>query len=404
MMNILFLTISKIWSIYDDGLYSDLLREFIKSGDTVYIVSPIEKRENKEVQLIKEENAFILKVKTGNIQKTNVIEKGINTLLIESEYIYAIKKYFKEVSFDLILYPTPPITFVNVIKYIKKRDSAKSYLLLKDIFPQNSVDIGMLSKDGIKGILYRFFRKKEIKLYMVSDYIGCMSKANVEYVLKHNSWISKEKVEVCPNSITVVDKSVSRAERNTIRKKYGIDKDKIVFVYGGNLGKPQGIKHLINCLEKKKNCNEVLFIIIGDGTEYYKLSSFVDKQKPQNVMLKKRMLKKEYDELVSACDVGLIFLDYRFTIPNFPSRLLSYMQTKLPVIACTDEATDIGKEIEKGGFGWWCRSNNVEEFEQVIKKAIVADRKSMGEKAFDYLRDHYNVEYSYKIIDAHLNR
>ena len=56
-----------------------------------------------------------------------------------------------------------------------------------------------MSKSGIKSILYHYFRKKEKKLYQISDYIGCMSKANVEYILKHNPEIKQERVEVCPN-------------------------------------------------------------------------------------------------------------------------------------------------------------------------------------------------------------
>lgn len=86
------------------------------------------------------------------------------------------------VKFDLILYSTPPITFTNVIKYVKRHNpKAMTYLMLKDIFPQNAVDIQMLSKTGLKGILYRWFRRKEKEMYRISDWIGCRAR-NVEYV------------------------------------------------------------------------------------------------------------------------------------------------------------------------------------------------------------------------------
>jgi len=72
-----------------------------------------------------------------------------------------------------MLYSTPPITFPNVIDYLKRHNpQAMSYLLLKDIFPQNAVDLGMMTKTGVKGLLYKFFRNKEKKLYAVSEYIG----------------------------------------------------------------------------------------------------------------------------------------------------------------------------------------------------------------------------------------
>ena len=102
--------------------------------------------------MIQEGSSCILRLKIGNIQKVNPIEKGISTILIEPLFINGIKKYFSNVRFDLVLYATPPITFAKVIKFIKKRDRAKSYLMLKDIFPQNSLDLGMLSASGIKGL------------------------------------------------------------------------------------------------------------------------------------------------------------------------------------------------------------------------------------------------------------
>ena len=70
-----------------------------------------------------------------------------------------------------------------------------------------------------------------------------------------------------------------------------------------------------------------------------------------------------------------IFLDHRFTIPNFPSRLLGYMQAKLPVLACTDKNTDIGKVVVEGGFGWWCESNDVGEFGRVVERVLKKKRK-----------------------------
>lgn len=397
MQNILFLTLSNVSNIDKSGIYQDLLRELAKKGHRIFVVSSTERRNQEKTHLIKNDNVNILRVKTGNIQKTNLIEKGIATVLLETQYISAIKKYLSDVKFDLVLYSTPPITLAGAVQYIKKRDGAKTYLLLKDIFPQNAVDIGMISKTGVKGLLYRYFRAKEKKLYDLSDKIGCMSPANVEFVLKHNPNVSAEKVEVCPNCIEPVDMSISNEKRIAMRIKYDIPLDKKVFVYGGNLGKPQGIPFLIECLKKQTNDEHSYFLIVGDGTEYGKLENYMSENKPQNAKLMKRLPKEDYDRMVAACDVGMIFLDHRFTIPNFPSRLLSYMQAKLPVLAVTDPNTDVGKIITEGGFGWWCESNDVEAFCKAIN-TIIEDTQLRGDRAFKYLHENYSVELAYKII------
>lgn len=401
-MNVLFLTLLAFDSIQERTLYTDLLREFVKNGHHVYAISPVEKRQNQETHLIEEENATILRLQIGNTQKTNIIEKGISTVMIEPTFKKAIREYFSNVKFDLVLYSTPPITLVSAVKYVKKRDGAKTYLLLKDIFPQNAVDIGIMSKTGAKGLLYKHFRKQEKKLYAVSDRIGCMSQANADYVIKHNPEVNPSIVEVCPNSVEVIDKSVDEETRREIRKKYSIPLDKKVFIYGGNLGKPQGIPFFIECLKKCKGIDDAYFLIVGDGTEYGVLENYVETEKPQNVKLMKRLPKDDYDTMVGACDVGLLFLDHRFTIPNFPSRLLSYMQAKLPVLACTDPNTDIGKVIVDGGFGWWCESDDAEAFCITIEAAMNSQKEELGLKAYNYLQNKYTVEEGYNIIQKGL--
>lgn len=397
-MNFLFLTLLDFESLKESNIYTDLLREFVRDGYSVYAVSPVEKRKNKETHLVKEENAVILRLQIGNTQKTNIIEKGISMVMIEPQFKTAIKKYFANVKFDIVLYSTPPITFTGAVEYVKKRDGAKTYLLLKDIFPQNAVDIGIMSKRGLKGLLYKHFRKQEKKLYCISDCIGCMSQANVDYVVKHNPEVNPSTVEVCPNSIDVIDKSVDKETRKAIREKYEIPLDKKVFVYGGNLGKPQGVPFLIECLKKCRDVDDAYFLVVGDGTEYHLLEEYAGAAKQSNLKVMQRLPKEDYDTMVGACDVGLLFLDHRFTIPNFPSRLLSYMQAKLPVLACTDPNTDIGKVIVDGGFGWWCESNNEENFRRIANKALTTDTTTMGNLGYRYLEEYYTVRSSYSTI------
>lgn len=396
-MNVLFLTLLDFNSLNERNIYTDLLREFVRNNHSVYVVSPIERRKKTDTHLIEEKNTVILKQKIGNTQKTNVIEKGISTVTIESLFKKGIKKYFSNVKFDLVMYSTPPITLCDAIEFVKKRDNARTYLLLKDIFPQNSVDIGMLGKTGVKGALYKKFRKKEKRLYALSDKIGCMSEANVRYVLEHNLEVSADKVEVCPNSIEPVDMSCTAEERQAIREKYNLPFDKRIFVYGGNLGMPQGIDFLIDCMENQ-SFDDVIFLIIGNGTEYGKLKKFVDETDRKNVMLMKFLPREDYDRMIGACDVGMIFLDHRFTIPNFPSRLLSYTQAKLPVLTVTDPNTDIGTVVENNGFGVSCLSDNVDGFIKAVEKIKSADLPELGNNGFEYMNKHYTVKQSYEII------
>ena len=408
-MNIIFLTMSRLSDISQRHIYTDLLRKFRNEGHSVYIVSPNERAFGRPTELIKKNGVRILGVKTLNLQKTSVIEKGVGQILVESQYKCAIQKYLNDVQFDLILYSTPPITFPKVIAYLKKQNpNAITYLLLKDIFPQNAVDLGMMSKTGVKGLLYKFFRNKERTMYELSDYIGCMSPANVDFLLKHNPIIDAKRVEVAPNSIELNEDDVLngdvgqlKAAKIYIRKKYGLPLDRLIFIYGGNLGKPQGIDYLVKCLDVNKNRTDCYFVVVGSGTEYPRLEAWHNANLSFNVKLMKGLPKADYDLLVRSCDVGMIFLDHRFTIPNYPSRLLSYLEYKMPVVCATDVNTDIGKIAEENGYGYWCESIKSEDFTALVDRVLASDMKAMGERGYEFLKQNYLVENTYNAIMMH---
>ena len=398
------------------GIYTDLLRKFISEGWNIYVVTPHERSLGLSTELKEDGGVHFLGVKTLNLQKTNAVEKGLGQVLVEGQYKAAIKKFLSDVKFDLILYTTPPITFPKVIAYLKRQNpQAMTYLLLKDIFPQNAVDLGMMSTSGVKGVLYKFFRRKEKRLYALSNYIGCMSPANVEYLLRHNPEISRERVEVAPNSIDAPcppkgenpndEEHSPSGGSGAIRIKYGLPVDRPVFIYGGNLGKPQGIPYLIKCLDAVKGRTDCHFVVVGTGTELPKLQEWYDTNmngaNHSNVTVMKGVPKEDYDMLVRSCDVGLIFLDHRFTIPNYPSRLLPYLENRMPVICATDVNTDIGRIAEENGYGFWCESVKPEDFTALVDRMLMADRKAMGEKGYEFLKSNYLVKHTYDAIMRH---
>lgn len=391
-MNILFLSLSRFDDVYARGIYSDLMREFIRRGNDVFIASPTERRFGKSTHLIDSRNCHILKIKTLNIQKTNIVEKGIGTLLLESQFDKAIRKYWGNIKFDLVLYATPPITFNRVIERIKQRCSCRSYLMLKDIFPQNAVDLGMM-KEG--GLLHKMFRRKEERLYQISDRIGCMSPANCDYVIKHNPSVDPAKVELCPNAIEPVDiPGLTDSERKELLSKFAIPVDKTLFIYGGNLGKPQGIDFLLQVIEANENSADRHIVVVGSGTEYPRIRQWFDEKAPRNATLLSALPKNDYDRLIQACHVGLIFLDPRFTIPNFPSRLLSYLENSMPVLLATDGNTDMGRIAEAEGFGLWAQSGSLDWFMKNMN--YLSENKGriveMGRQGRQYLIDNYTVD------------
>lgn len=263
-MRVLFLSQSPMES-GDTGIYTDLLRTFAEHGHSVYALSPRERRTGLPSELAHEDGINIIRVAVGNITKTNLIEKGVSTLSIGVRYLDALKRFAPGVDFDLVLYSTPPTTISGVVEKVKRATGARAYLLLKDIFPQNAIDLGMLSRSGPKAPIYAFFKRSERKTYQAADWIGCMSPANRDYLLEHEPWLDPSRVEVNPNAI--IPRDLAGEDPETFRSKYGLPSDERIFVYGGNLGKPQAIDFFIEVLRENEKDPAGFFLIAGSGTE-----------------------------------------------------------------------------------------------------------------------------------------
>jgi glycosyltransferase involved in cell wall biosynthesis len=274
-------------------------------------------------------------------------------------------------------------------------------LLLKDIFPQNAVDLKLMNNNGV---LYKYLRNKEKILYKISDHIGCMSPENMNYVLKHNLEIDSRKVEVNPNSIEIKNRNTLEVEKEKVLEKYGIPKDKVLFIFGGNLGLPQGIEYLKRNIQYCKPIANSFFIIVGNGTEYHKLKKWFEYENISNACLVSELPKSEFDQLLNIVDVGLIFLSPLFTIPNFPSRLLSYLENKIPVICATDTSTDIGKIAVTNKFGFSCLTTDTETFfDHIVKLLNIELRSNMGDNGYKFLLNEYTTDISYKKIIKKFN-
>jgi glycosyltransferase involved in cell wall biosynthesis len=400
-MNILFVTMMNLHDIDEPGIYADLLRVFASRGHRVWAVSPIARREGTKRPPFESAGVTVCRVRTGNLQKSGLIEKTLATLMVEHQFKRGIRRFVGSERIDLVLFTTPPVTFDGVIDYVKRRYECRSYLLLKDIFPQNAVDLGMMQRGGLA---WQYFRKRERRLYQLADWVGCMSQANVRYLLEHNPDIGPARVEVCPNSIEPREAcAVEPVE--TLRARYGIPGGTMMVLLGGNLGKPQGLDFFLDVVDHSRSRRDVHYVIAGSGTEKQRVSDHFTAGQHPNVTLLDYLPKDEYKKLLRLADVGLILLDGRFTIPNFPSRLTAYMEARIPVLAATDTVSDIKDVLREADSGLWVEWGDRGGFLAAIDR-LCSDpdlRSAMGRRGRRYLEEHYTVAKAYETIVAHMS-
>lgn len=402
-MNVLFLTISNIKDFESRSLYIDLVKQFISQGHYVTVLSGCENRFRK----IDDKDYYscgdageIYKVFIPDITRVkSTIKKGIGLLSLIPAYRRITKKAMRHKTYDLVVYGSPPVTIYSAISAVKKKQGAFSYLLLKDIWPYDCLYDNTLSKKGLKGIAFYTLAMMARELYKASDCIGVMSPANVQFLHENEPSIPLKKIEVNPNSIQPFKAECDESKRNELREKYGIPKDKVVYIYGGNLGTPQGLEFAMESVKASSVVSDAFFVFVGSGTKRKWIEEYIARENLGNILLLDAMPKDEYETLVFACDVGLIYLNHKCLSPNYPSRLLPYMQARLPVICATDPYTDVGKIAQDNEYGIWCESDNTSAFVSCIKKLNQENiRTPMGLNAYEYLMNNYTVENSYNII------
>lgn len=401
-MNVLFITIDNVVSFNSRSIYIDLVNKFRREGHYVTVVSVCEKRDQKPDMPKRFEVAKgeVLKVFSPNVTKvSNYLMKGISLVYLNVLFKEAVNRAIKERHYDLVLYGSPPVTVYGAVELVKKRQGSYSYLLLKDIWPYDSVFGGVLSTKGWKGIAFNILKNMARRLYKVSDTIGCMSPANIKFLTENEPKLDKSKIEVNPNSVEPYGVKLSEENIINVRQKYGLPTDKVIFLYGGNLGIPQGIDFALEAIKEARTVKNAFFVFVGGGTAKDLVEKAKETDDYQNLIFIPPMPKDEYDQFVYACDVGLIFLNHNCLAPNYPSRLLSYMEAGLPVLCATDSYTDVGKIAVENDYGLSCESNEISDFVAHVNTfmdKMVRDR--MGRNAEEYFHKYYTVDSSYQII------
>lgn len=387
-MNILYLSAVPFKINKNPSIYTDLIQELTNFGDKITVLSIDSGLKPFQIKKVSQKNINLMYIGSFRLYNVNLFKKGLSILSLPFFMKRAIKKI--DISkFDIILYETPPITWTGIIKEIKKKNKIKSFLMLKDIFPQNAVDIGLMKKSSF---IFKYFKRKEKLLYEVSDYIGCMSKGNIEYIIKNNSKIPKEKLYYFPNT-----------KKDTGSRNIDFQKEKLQFVYGGNMGLPQGVLNIAPAISYFKNDREIEFIFIGKGTEWNKINEYFKEQK--NVQVLESLPREEYEKLLSSCDAGFIFLDSRFTIPNYPSRTLAYLEKGIPIIAATDKNTDIKDLIFDNKVGLWSCSDDINSLIENIKimKENREIRRKFSKNARELFLKEFQVEKSVELLHKYIN-
>jgi glycosyltransferase involved in cell wall biosynthesis len=328
----------------------DLSLEMIRQGHKVTVMIP--SHDIKEAWSLEDmDGVEVLRLKAPRTKDVGYIRRTINEFLMPFAMLHNLRKSpLSDMSWDGIVWYSPTIFLGPIANTLKKTNGCRSYLIIRDIFPEWAVDMGLLSR----GLPYRFFKAIERYQYSVADVIGVQTPANLPYF---DSWaiVPERRVEVLQNwladapdigcSISVADSSLA---------------GRTIFVYAGNMGVAQGMGILIDLAERLHDRSDIGFIFVGRGSDAHILRDDAKVRGLDNVIFYDEIAPSEMPGLYAQCQIGIVALDPRHKTHNIPGKFLSYMQGGLPVLASINSGNDLADIIDREAVGRVCLDHSVE--------------------------------------------
>ena len=178
----------------------DLAREFLNQGHNPVVITPghqLKESWAKETH----DSIDVYRLKCPIIIDINNFRRAINETLMPFIMLYNLRKTPLNLSsFDGVIWYSPSIFFGPLVWYLKIKSSCKTYLILRDIFPEWAIDLDLMNKSPI----YYFFKLVAKLQYCIANTIGVQSKSDLNYFNKQpeetktevlSNWISEGNVE-----------------------------------------------------------------------------------------------------------------------------------------------------------------------------------------------------------------
>jgi glycosyltransferase involved in cell wall biosynthesis len=243
----------------------DLAREFLNQGyDPVVLVPMNSPLSLWELEVM--DGVQILRLSSPMMQDVGRFRRALSEIFLPLSMIYALKKSpYGTVDWTYLIWYSPPIFFGPLIWYLKRSTNCRTYLILRDIFPEWALDLGLIRK----GLIYWFFKAIANFQYSIADTIGIQTGSNISYFQSDkNKYIEK---------VVVLDNWQTESEINGSSIQIGFTSlaNRKIFVYVGNMCIAQGMDVLIDLAALLNNRSDIGFIFVGRGTEVDRLKSRV---------------------------------------------------------------------------------------------------------------------------------
>lgn len=320
----------------------DLSREFLNQGHEITVILP--SAEIIHSWLLEDmEGVRVLRLRAPKTKDVNYIRRTFAEFFMPFFMRRNLRKSpLAKERWDGVVWYSPSIFHGPLVRAIKLDSDCKSYLIIRDIFPQWAADMRLMSK---RGLIYRFFNTVAHYQYSVADIIGVQTPGNLDY-FKDWAVEGNRQLEVLQNWLfdsPTGECSISLAKTKLAGRK--------IFVYAGNMGVAQGVGTFLDLAALLETRLDIGFLFVGRGSDAAKLADDARLRGLNNVLFYDEIHPDEIPGLYAQCAVGLVALDPKHRSHNIPGKFLTYMQAGLPVLGRINAGNDLVDIIQKNNVG-----------------------------------------------------
>ncbi|WP_299256774.1 glycosyltransferase WbuB [uncultured Kushneria sp.] len=236
---------------------------------------------------------------------------------------------------DLVVLVAPTLFCAPAAISFSRLVGAKSVIHVQDYEVDAMFGLGLAQKGGVEKIAYK------VERYLLDgfDYVSTISKAMLKKAV--NKGVEEKKTVFFPNW-SEVSRFSDAIKNNDFLSELGIDSQKRIVLYSGNMGEKQGLESVIATADILRDRSDIQFVMVGEGGGKSKLIELAEKQKLENIIFLPLQPYDKLPTLLASVDCHLVVQRRGAADVVLPSKLTNILAVGGNAVITADPETELG--------------------------------------------------------------
>ena len=326
-------------------IYQPIIDKILALGHTVNIITPnptrgISRVDQKKYKKIKYENSGNLHIYRVNTFTYNPHKFSKFKLLLRYTFVSLnLSRKLKSVKSDVVFTQTnPPILLSYLVSLYTKKHKIKLVYNVQDIYPDN------IFKP--KSLIYKLTNPLQVKTLNNANEIITISETMKKTLLTKIN--DETKIKVIYNF--AISDYKSDEQKEVVRARLNIAKDKFNVIYAGNIGYVQDLDVLLRAAELTRSNEYINYHIVGEGSQAERIKQKIIDMNLDKVYFHPIQPIQDAVYLYHLADVNVISILPKVLYTALPLKVASCLEACKPIIF-------IG--LEEANFEKWAKNEYV---------------------------------------------